>query len=369
MVYSPELRQGVGDLRRCLEEAGLGRQGAGFAKHGSHSPAPDAPLILVACSGGRDSTALAALASIVCPELGLKCGAVVINHGLQEGSAQVAGEAAHRCSSLGLDPVVTERVQVTHTKAGMEADARSARYQAIGRVALAAGARAVLLAHTRDDQAEGVLISLIRTAGLGALAGMAPRSRRGGVLYLRPLLDVSRSQTTTICRQMGLDWWDDPSNGGEFAADQRLPANYPLRSRVRHDLLPALSAFAGRDMAMHLAQSALLARADQDFLDQEAGRLLTRSLRPRTAKPQGAEPLACLDVKTMQDAHPALRSRAWAQLLTSLGLDASSRRIGQIDALVSRWHGQGPVSLPSFHSAFRQGHVILICKDRDHAHR
>lgn len=114
----------------------------------------------------------------------------------------------------------------------------------------------MLLAHTRDDQAEGVLIGLIRTGGVDAVAGMPARQTVHGVRFVRPLLAVSRAQTTAICMDLGLEWWDDPTNGDAFAPDEPLPADYPLRSRVRHTLLPFLNEFAGRDMAERLAQGA-----------------------------------------------------------------------------------------------------------------
>ena len=90
MVYSSRLRKGIGELRAALESAGLGLQDARFARHGEHAPDVDAPLIMVSCSGGRDSMALAAVAAKTCASLGLRCGAIIIDHQLQQGSAGVA---------------------------------------------------------------------------------------------------------------------------------------------------------------------------------------------------------------------------------------------------------------------------------------
>ena len=82
MVYSSRLRKGIGELRAALESAGLGLQDARFARHGEHAPDVDAPLIMVSCSGGRDSMALAAVAAKTCASLGLRCGAIIIDHQL-----------------------------------------------------------------------------------------------------------------------------------------------------------------------------------------------------------------------------------------------------------------------------------------------
>ena len=106
MVYSSRLRNGIGELRAALESAGLGLQDARFARHGEHAPDVDAPLIMVSCSGGRDSMALAAVAAKTCASLGLRCGAIIIDHQLQQGSAGVARATADRCVALGLDVFV-----------------------------------------------------------------------------------------------------------------------------------------------------------------------------------------------------------------------------------------------------------------------
>lgn len=369
MVYSAQMKKAVGALRSCLEDAGLGRQGERFARHGLHEPDPDAPLILVACSGGRDSMALAAVAATVAPMLGLRCGAVLIDHGLASDSAQVSAKAAGDCRHLGLDPVLVRPVSVARSGAGLEADAREARYAAIGEEARRVKASAVLLAHTMDDQAETVLIGLIRSQGLDAITGMDARLVRNGLTYLRPFLGLTRQETTQICRQRGLTWWDDPTNGDGYPADQALPAALPLRSRVRHDLLPGLSRFAGRDMVRHLAKGADLARRDAAYLDGQVALVAKKVVREPEPDDARRGILARLDARCLGAQDPALRLRFLAHLLSDLGIQAGSAQIGDLDALASDWHGQqGPV-FPSSYSAFRQCQVILICNDGIHANR
>ncbi len=219
------LRKGIGELRAALESAGLGLQDARFARHGEHAPDVDAPLIMVSCSGGRDSMALAAVAAKTCASLGLRCGAIIIDHQLQQGSAGVARATADRCAALGLDPVRVRAIDVPDSRGiGVEAAAREARYHAI--VDACSDASAVLLAHTKNDQAETVIIALLRSAGLDAVCGMNGSFIRDGVRFLRPWLNVTREETTGICEDLRLAWWDDPTNGPDVGDSG---GNEPLR--------------------------------------------------------------------------------------------------------------------------------------------
>jgi len=228
MAYSARLRKAVGAVRATLSAVELcDVQAPEFAQHGDHAVAADAPLVLVACSGGRDSMALAAVSHIVCTSMGVRCGAVIVDHGLQEGSEQVAGEAANRCRALGLGPVIVRNATVQARGEGLEAAARQARYNELCTAARESGAIAVLLAHTMDDQAETVLIGLLRSRGVDALAGMPQVFTRSGVTFALPLLTLTRAETTGICEDLGVEYWDDPTNGD--AVDGELPNDYPLR--------------------------------------------------------------------------------------------------------------------------------------------
>ena len=138
-------------------------------------------LVLVACSGGADSLALAAALAFTAPRLHLRAGGVTVDHGLQPGSADRARAVAARLTTLGLDPVVCTTVTVPGSgddlHAGPEAAARTARYQALDAAAGQTGAVAILLGHTLDDQAETVLLRLARGSGARSLAGMAQPPR------------------------------------------------------------------------------------------------------------------------------------------------------------------------------------------------
>src|SRR5829696_6735256 len=182
--------------------------------------------VLVACSGGADSVALAAAVAFEAPRLGIPAGLVTVDHGLQDGSADRAAAAADLGRGLGLDPVLVRRVTVG-TAGGPEAAARTARYTAFTEAAEAAGAGwVVLLGHTLDDQAESVLLGLARGSGPRSIAGMRPLDGR----WARPLLGVRRATTRQACAEQGLPYRDDPHN-----ADPRF-----TRVRLRTEVLPLL---------------------------------------------------------------------------------------------------------------------------------
>lgn len=379
MPYTARLRKAVGLLRAALAEAGLERQSPEFARHGEHAAAEDAPLVLVACSGGRDSMALAAVARIVCASLGLRCGAVIVDHGMQDGSDRIAEAAASRCRTLGLAPVLVRPIAVRESGEGPEAAAREARYRELVAVAYESRAVALLLAHTMDDQAETMLIGLLRNRGTDALAGMPASFTRGGVAFLRPWLALARADTTGICADLDLEYWDDPTNGESVTGE--LPRDYPLRSRVRHDLLPAIARFAGGDMTRHLAESAELARRDKDYLDECADRVMARAVTfagESAASPvidggmariiDGATVLT-IDARTLEAEHPAIRARVIAHALERAGIAAGAAQVDAIGRLVTDWHGQGAVRLPRGYSANRKKHVIRVCQDGAHANR
>ena len=379
MPYTARLRKAVGLLRAALAGAGLERQSPEFARHGEHAAAEDAPLVLVACSGGRDSMALAAVARIVCASLGLRCGAVIVDHGMQDGSDRIAEAAASRCRTLGLAPVLVRSIAVRESGEGPEAAAREARYRELVAVAYESRAVALLLAHTMDDQAETMLIGLLRNRGTDALAGMPASFTRGGVAFLRPWLALARADTTGICADLDLEYWDDPTNGESVTGE--LPRDYPLRSRVRHDLLPSIARFAGGDVTRHLAESAELARRDKDYLDECADRVMARAVTfvgEPAASPvidggmtriiDGATVLT-IDARALEAEHPAIRARVIAHALERAGIAAGAAQVDAIGRLVTDWHGQGAVRLPRGYSANRKKHVIRVCQDGAHANR
>lgn len=320
-------------------------------------------LVLVACSGGADSLALAASAAFEARRVGrsvrsrghtVRAGAVVVDHGLQAGSAAVAARAAAQCRDLGLDPVIVRSADWSGgDRDGPESAARRARYAVLDAVADETGASRILLGHTLDDQAEQVLLGLARGAGARSLAGM-PRAR--GVLR-RPFLDLRRAQTEAVCAAEGLHFWTDPTNllPERPAADGTFT---PLRSLVRGRVLPVLAEALGPGVAEALGRTADQLRDDADLLDSLAADLLGRALSaPWVATgaesvvgaEHSAEPDRALDIAVLEQAPAALRRRALRLAALSVGCrptDTTTRHVDALDALVVSWSGQGSVHLP-----------------------
>ena len=285
--------------------------------------------VLVACSGGADSLALATATLFVAPRLGRAAGLVTVDHGLQEGSDRRAAELAEWAEAAGFAPVEAVPVTVVGRPGGPEAAARQARYEALVRVAHRADAAAVLLGHTRDDQAETVLLALARGAGPRGLAGMPARRERDGVPLLRPLLDIDRAQTRAACVAEGLVPWEDPHNvDPDFT-----------RVRVRTRVLPALAEALGPGAVRNLARSAAMIAADNAVLDGSAAEALGA-----VRSPDGS--LAVDGLTVLPAAVRARVLHAWAGELGASPAALSQRHVTALDALVTGWRGQGPVYLP-----------------------
>lgn len=331
-------------------------------------------LVLVACSGGADSLALAAAVAFEARRGGLSAGAVIVDHDLQEGSAAVAARAAAQCRGLGLEPVEVVRVEVapagssgSGSGSGPEARARDARYEAFEQVLERVGAVAVLLGHTRDDQAEQVLLGLARGSGARSLSGMP--AARGP--YLRPLLGVPRTTTVAACEAAGLAAWVDPHNSD--------PAYGRVRARA---LLPLLETELGPGTVAALARSADLLREDADALDELAAQVrqdLRQDPRQEETRELGQEPRqdrqepgqeprqGQVDAAGMLRLPRALRTRVWRLLALEAGCPAGaliSSQIAALDTLVTCWRGQGPIDLPGHVQGRRADGRVLVAPTR-----
>ncbi|MBC7402244.1 MAG: tRNA lysidine(34) synthetase TilS [Microbacteriaceae bacterium] len=319
MSTRPRLTPAIADVRSAVRAA-LG----GIAAREASSTGEDA-LVLVALSGGPDSLALAAATAFEALRAGIRVGAVIVDHGLQPGSADVAAQAARQARELGLDPVIVKTV-IVGAEGGPEAAARTARYSALAAVARETGATRMLLGHSRDDQAESVLLGLARGSGLGSIKGMAPESG----IYLRPLLAVSRVTTVQFCFDSGLQPWSDPQNDDERFA----------RVRVRKSVLPMLERELGPGFAEALARTADLAREDTDALDQFAADQLEELA-------DHAEAGISLAARALQHNPPALRQRIIrATVLAEFGVSLSRTQTLEVSRLVTDWHGQAAITLP-----------------------
>jgi tRNA(Ile)-lysidine synthase len=279
-------------------------------------------VVLVAVSGGADSLALSAAVFKEATALAITPIAVTINHQLQEGSRTQAEKVKAQLIDIGYSDVIIEDVNVSMS-GGLEAGARAARYEALDRILEAKGAKQIYLGHTRDDQAETVLLGLARGSGTRSLSGMAVKNKN----YIRPLLTITRIETEKACSELGLNTWNDPHNqNSEFT-----------RVRVRKNVLPVMEENLGPGISAALARSASLFRDDADALDEIAER-----------ESQGLN-LAELDCSYLASLPRAIRSRVLRKAIYAAGAPTgaiSAEHLADIEALVTDWHGQGESSLP-----------------------
>ena len=278
-------------------------------------------LVCVAVSGGADSLALAYALSLEAPKLAIQLHAVTVDHQLQSASGAQASRVVVQMKSLGIETTVA-KVSVEITE-GLEASARKARYAALDLVGDTLNAVAIFLGHTRDDQAESVLLGLARGSGTRSLSGMAPHQGK----YIRPLLSITREQTEKLCNEVSLDAWQDPHNkDAEFA-----------RVRVRTVAIPTLEKTIGPGISEALARSAELLRHDADALDAWAEREIEHL------------DLADLECEHLAHLPRAIRSRIIRMAIYAAGAPSgsiSAEHVASVEALIMGWSGQGPSHLP-----------------------
>lgn len=292
--------------------------------------------VRVAVSGGADSLALAAAVSFVARRdgHGPVCG-LTVDHGLQPDSAQRAETTAAILTDLGLDPVHILTVEVG-TDGGPEAAARTARYAALSRKLFPDGG-CVALGHTRDDQAETVLLGLGRGSGPRSIAGMRTYHQS----WWRPFLDVPRATTVKACAALGLPFWDDPHNHD--------PAY--RRVRLRREVMPLLDDVLGGGSTSALARTAALLREDLDALDVmaqqwQAEHQVTGEIVPATG---------------LSELPRALRQRVLRLWLICRGVpELGSVHIEEVGRLITDWHGQGPIDLPGGYSLSRTSGTLTL---------
>ncbi|WP_432105179.1 tRNA lysidine(34) synthetase TilS [Streptomyces sp. bgisy091] len=333
----------VAEHNRQIEQAGhaeFAEAGAG-GRCSTLPERPGTPLVLVACSGGADSMALASALAFESRKLPVRAGGITVDHNLQPGSGLRADEVVARLTEMELDPVEAVAVHVGR-EGGPEAAARDARYAALDAAAERLGAAAVLLGHTRDDQAETVLLGLARGSGIRSLSGMAAASGPAG-RYRRPFLQLDRQTARKACMVQSIPVWDDPHN---------IDPAY-TRSRLRHEGLPALEKALGKGVVEALARTAQLSRDDADALDTWAADA-ARSVCDDAGR------LECAKLSVLP---PAVRRRVLRRAVIDAGSPAGSlfaRHIEEVDRLITGWRGQGAINLPGRVEVRRQGGRLVI---------
>jgi tRNA(Ile)-lysidine synthase len=287
--------------------------------------------VVVACSGGADSLALLAATVFEARTLALRVVGATVDHALQDGSEERAARVVEQMAGLGVDETVSARIRVEGGGLGPEAAAREGRYAVLDQIAERFGAAAMLLGHTRDDQAETVLLGLTRGSGGRSIAGMRRRFDR----YRRPLLDVPRDDAVTACQVEGIEFWTDPHN-----AD---PAY--TRSRVRQRVLPMLEDELGPGVAETLARTADQLRRDMEALDR-----LADAANTALGGSDG------LDLTRLQELDPAIASRVLRLAALDAGALAGELFHVHVEALIRLAEGEvaREVQLPGAVTAFRE---------------
>lgn len=306
---------------------------------------PEGSTVVVALSGGADSLALAAATAFEAPKLGLRVGTLTVDHGLQNGSDAVAARAARAAAALGLDALVV-RVEVG-ADGGPEAAARDARYRVLKDAATDAGAAAVILGHTLDDQAETVLLGLARGSGAASLQGMAPvREDDDGLRWVRPMLRVRRETTRAFCAESDLEVWDDPHNTEDRFA----------RVRVRDRVLPVLETELGPGIAEALARTAEQLREDAEAFDEMIHETIEDIV-------EHAEAGISVSVAALAANPAALRNRIIRLVVDSeFGVSLTRSQTLEVARLAIDWSGQGPIDLPGCSAARAGGRIVFTAR-------
>jgi tRNA(Ile)-lysidine synthase len=280
--------------------------------------------LLVAVSGGADSLALAAAIQFEAHKLDLEIAAAVIDHVLQKNSNKVANQAAKQLQNIGFEEIYIEKVMVGK-KGGLEAAAREARYQALEKLRLQSRSKLIFLGHTFSDQAETVLLGLVRGSGSKSLSGM---SEKCGAL-VRPLLAIDRKTTEAFCKDSGIKFWSDPQN-----KDEKF-----LRVIIRHRVLPFLELMLGGSVAKSLVRTADQLREDDNYLDM----LAAKKYRQLATNSSTA---VKFDAVKLSKLPSALLHRVIKLALDGFGEGSSRSHVLAVADLVLSWHGQKPLALP-----------------------
>jgi len=295
--------------------------------------------LLVAVSGGPDSVALLDILWRLAQKLQLELVVVHLNHALRGGTADQDQKFVEELACKLSLPFFTEKVAVASMaqERGLtvEEAGRAARYDFFGRVALNVGAQKVALGHNADDQAETVLMRLIRGTGARGLGGMKPIGEHSGLRVVRPIIECTRDQIEAYCRWAGLDPRIDITN------NQLLY----FRNRIRHRYLPLLQE-ENPALRRSLAQTAQILRSEDEYLDCEAQKLCQ-------GWQEGEIPIADLEV------HPALARRALRLAISRwYGESWGFEHLESILAL--RYEDESRLSLPGGREAVRLGNVLIL---------
>lgn len=274
------------------------------------------PALVLAVSGGPDSVALMWLAARWRKALkkGPRLVAVTVDHGLRKEAAREARDVKQLAAALEIEHR-TLRWRGDKPKTGLPSAARDARYRLLARAAKSCGASHILTAHTRDDQAETVVMRLSRGSGIAGLAAIARQSDRDGVVLARPFLDVPKARLVATLEKAGIAFADDPTNH-----DPRF-----TRPRLRA-LMPVLAA-EGADARSLVRLAARLARAN------EALDVMTDGAERYLASIGGDAPMTGFDLAAFAALSAEIRVRLLMRTINRVGHEGPAE-LGKVEALL-----------------------------------
>ena len=297
--------------------------------------------VLLAVSGGADSMALAASAAFAARENAIMLHSLTVDHGLRPESADEAACVVHRLQILGID-ARAERITLG-AGLGPEGEARAARYAALAKEARriwqehsgvsssTVYAVPVLLGHNANDQAETVLLGLARGSGARSVRGMpsvGSLPEYPDVPMMRPLLDMTSQSLEQVCRELGVDWAEDPTNGAESewrAADGSML----MRSAIRHKIFPVLESVFGEGIVDSLVRTGTLLGSDDDALSHYAHEAWRETLCESSNATEGIS-LSCAD---LSEYPRAVRTRVLRMAALKAGARSGELFFSHISAL------------------------------------
>ncbi len=315
---------------------------------------PRSITVVAAVSGGCDSVALLHLLARIAGGWPLRVVVAHLDHGLRRGSAGDRKFVVRMAAGLGV-PCVSDRRPVRQLRRKGESPeeaARRIRLAFLREAARRTRADLVATGHTLDDQAETVLMRLVRGAGPSALAGILPR---GPGPFVRPLLEIEKDDLRAYLDRRRIPFREDPSNRS---------LRYD-RNRVRRLVLPLLSEILNPRAGRHLVEAARRLREDAAYLDAEAVAALAR------ARLGGSAGRLVLDARVIAALAPPLAKRVARLALEFAGADPRRVSSAHVHALVKlvRERGDRRVDLPGRSTAHRQGDRLLLRRARSAAHR
>ena len=286
---------------------------------------PEDGMVVIGVSGGPDSVALLHVLARLRAELAISLVAVYVDHGLRPRESEAeAGYVRYLAQQLGIGcevVPVSARGHARDSKLSLEHAARELRYKALRGVAAACGAGAIVVAHTADDQAEEILIRLLRGGGRMALSGMRTRSND----LVRPFLRVEKSPILDYLRDREIQYCNDAMN-----ADMRF-----LRNRVRHQLLPYLEEHFDPGVRQALRKTADCLAEDESLLAELTDQAMGEVVAPSSPVPEATLSRIVLQRAILVSKPKALQRRIIEKLLWQVGGSASYLHILKIIAAAS----------------------------------